>query len=164
MAKTRRPIGAAGGLWVRDCGQMAVDPGCLFGFFCALGFPGLEFDHFGVALGHFLQRGVVAFLLFRLEQGADGLLVLGFGRFQFVLHGFLFGRRQFVHVALGDGAAAVHLLAHQLADALALLLAQVQLFKHLGTVLAAVLAALVVHERPHDVLATPRPARADERV
>jgi len=46
---------------------------------------------------------------------------------QFILHGFLVGRREFFQVLFHHGLAVVHLLAHQLADLLALFTAQVQL-------------------------------------
>ncbi|MNE58667.1 hypothetical protein D3C80_1537090 [compost metagenome] len=66
-------------------------------------------------------------LLLRFEQIAHcgvGLVAAGL---QLVLHGFLVGGWQLGQVALVDFTALLHLLAHQLADLLALVAAQVQL-------------------------------------
>ncbi|CAN2974205.1 membrane hypothetical protein [Pseudomonas sp. PM2] len=99
----------------------------LLRFLRLLGFPGLELFPFGAALGLLLDDIVVLLLLVGLEHGANiglGFLLAGG---DFVLHGLLVSGREFVQVLLGQVFAGVPLVTHQLADLLALFLAQVQL-------------------------------------
>src|SRR5690606_22107771 len=93
--------------------------------FRLLGFPGLELGHFSAASFHFLLVLIEGFLLFRVEQVTQCLVLVGAGLFQFLLHGLFLGFRQLVQVALGDVAMGLHLLAHQFAGLLALFLAPV---------------------------------------
>jgi hypothetical protein len=99
----------------------------LLRFLRLLRFPGLEFLPFGAALFLFLDDLVEFLLLVRLEYGTDiglGFLLAGG---DFILHGFLLSSREFVQVLFDQVFASLPLVTHQLANLLALFLAQVQL-------------------------------------
>ena len=104
-------------------------------------FPFLELLPLGLTVGTFLLHLVETFLLIRLEHGADialGLVLLGL---DLVFQRFLISGWQFFQVLLDQLLAIMHLLAHQLANLLALFAAQVQLA--VGSIAATVVFATV---------------------
>eukprot|EP01132_Coremiostelium_polycephalum_P020407 gene20406-24240_t len=119
ILKQEKPSG--GGHWAGS------EARSLLRFLRLLGFPGLEFLPLGAALGLFLHDLVEFLLLIGFQHATDvGLSFLLGGR-HFVFHGFLISGWQFVQVLAHQLFASVPLLAHQLADLLALFRAQVQL-------------------------------------
>ncbi len=108
-------------------------------------FPGLELLPLGFLGGAFFLQFIELLLLVSREQLAHcavGLVAVGL---QFILHGFLVGGRQLGQVALGNVAALLHLLAHQLADLLALIAAQVQLVeRRITAMMRAVVARAAI--------------------
>ncbi|CAI8719444.1 membrane hypothetical protein [Pseudomonas sp. IT-P260] len=92
-----------------------------------LRFPRLELGPFGAAFSLFLLDLVEFLLLIRFQQVAYvsfGFLVVGR---HLVFHGFLVCRREFFQVLLDHLATLVHLLAHDLADLIALFAGQIEL-------------------------------------
>jgi hypothetical protein len=102
--------------------------------------PGLEFGALGAALCHFLLPLFEALDLLGRQDGADIFLALVLVSLEVLLHGLLLGGRQLVQVALMDVMALLHLLAHNLADLAALILAQVQVMKRFCAMVTVVLA------------------------
>ena len=89
------------------------------------------FLHFGLA-------AVEGLLLLGGENATDGLVMLQAGGFQLLLQGVLFGLWQLAQVLLGDLARVVLVLAHQLAQLLALFGAEVEALERAAATVFAV--------------------------